>query len=429
MRTPRARMTRAFFRTLRESRVDGAALALRTSVRSTPRSEGGVMTDLKRSALVSSIERLAHSHGYSYVSFEDIPLIEELAPRGRLAIPHSARDGLHDSRLFQAACWALENPKIVDRQPRIYHRGENAHQIGIELFNGKTPRDDAALIILALKILESHGCKNWQLRVGNVDMLAQRLASFPYVVKHEVLRDLEELSDIDDRIHMIEGAPDRETEINAAGESISKWCTQLAQKTEREFCVPLDWNKRDDGLDGIKELFKEIKHRYVRDKWHETCGVSEDVGESLLDLLNLKWLPFGEARERLVQGAGAFCPLQETIEEVRQTVEDLRTLYPNGCTESQIVLDACLSHGLGYYSGVVFKIVSLREANHRPQWLCKGGRYDSLVADLVQRIDATPGLAERVDSEADIPANGFAVHVSAIAAGGKEVAPPGDGAP
>jgi histidyl-tRNA synthetase len=402
------------------------------------------MTNFKgnRAALVNSIEKFVHAHGHSYVSLEDVDLIEDLTSRGVPAIAPSSRDDAQD-RVFRAACWALENAKIIDQYPRICHHGDYTRpgsaltgaaapsilQIGIEQFNGKTPRDDAVLMILALKVLASHGCKDYQIRIGNVDILAQMLTSYPYIVKHEVLRDLEELSEIDDRIHLIESGSDKDTKLGATGESIPEWCTRLAHKTEQEFGVRLSWNKQGNAAADIKKLFKEIKSHYVQDKWHETCGVSVDVGESFVDLLNLKWLPFDVARRHLVERADGVSPLQQTIEELRETVEDLQTLYLNGAPESQIVLDPCLSHGLGYYTGVLFKIVLLRDAKHGPQWLCRGGRYDSLVADLAQRVGAVADFDQRIDEKADILASGFAIHVSAIAEGWKEMTPSGDGAP
>jgi len=323
---------------------------------------------MNRALLVSRVEKLVHAHGYSYVSLGDVDLAENLAAKGVSTSAFSSRDEAHEG-VFLAACWAFENIKHGDqlhRIHRIYHYGDYAGlgsvpkdgsaprilQFGIEQFNGTTPRDDAALMVLAFKILASLGFSDRMFRIGNVEILAQMLTPYPYIVKNEVLRDLEELSELDDQIqHLIRqhvSMSGNDTKTSSVEEDIHGLCKRLVDKTEQEFGGKPEWNERHPVAD-VKQLFEAIKQLHLREKWNATCGVSEAIGKSLLDLLSLKGVSFEEALRRPL-GQELFRRHTAALDLLKQTSEHLRALMPNGVPTSGIALDPCLSHGLGHYT-------------------------------------------------------------------------------
>lgn len=121
--------------------------------------------------------------------------------------------------------------------------------------------------------------------------------------------------------------------------------------------VCISFDKLDKiGMDGIKAELLEKEY-------------PSEIVEKFINILN-------EAEEDALQAAERFCTNSDVVNNVKQVIE-----FANNISDGKFkaVYDKSLVRGMGYYTGMVFEIVSPKFGSS----IAGGGRYDEMIGKFL----------------------------------------------
>ena len=286
-------------------------------------------------------------------------------------------------------------------------------QAGIELIGSSRPEADAEAIALAVEVLEELGLKDYELRVGNLEVLRGFLndSKVPEEIQNRIIGPLDILSSSLDKLRLYK------TKL-ARGKKLSKEeladlirrCDELRTWVESELLkpdspVPKDMLERCE----VDPVLYELEDLHERGETDRLVEFIEDTMGKLLSAQKLRWTYQGvhivredgteevfrippEVAEKLfsmMELVGAREPVLEKARELFKGSESaLKAL-----NDFERVLDALswfgiedytvdlsIARGLEYYTGIVFEIdCPLLGAQKQ---ICGGGRYDKLIEEF-----------------------------------------------
>ena len=286
-------------------------------------------------------------------------------------------------------------------------------QAGIELMGSPHPEADAEVIAIAVEVLEELGLRDYELRIGSLEVLRGFLndSGVPEEVQNRIIGPLDVLSSSLDKLRMYEQKLSREKKLDEDDlADLIRRCDALRLWVEEELRKPgspipreqLERAEPDVRLYRLRELYEAGEHGELIDfiekslekmvlaqelRWiyHGVPYEREDgsveefkmpraVVETLMSMMELvgpREVVMPRARE-VFEGSGSALKALEKFEEI------LDALSWYGI--ERYIVDLSIARGLEYYTGMVFEIDCPFLGAQKQ--VCGGGRYDKLVEEF-----------------------------------------------
>jgi len=288
-------------------------------------------------------------------------------------------------------------------------------QAGIELMGSPYPEADAEVIAVAVEVLEELGLRDYELRIGDLEVLRGFLNDnrVPEEVQNRIIGPLDVLSSSVDKLRMykrrlLEGeklTKDDLIDLRRRCDELRLWVEEEARRAEVGGSpIPREALER-----------VEVDARIYRlDELHDAGEVGELVDfiekaiEKMIEAQKLRWVYYGVPYER-GEGEEAFKMPPEVVDTLISMMELVgprddvlpraRELF-GGSEKAGRALDAfeevldalswygierytvdlSIARGLEYYTGMVFEIdIPFLGAQKQ---VCGGGRYDKLIEEF-----------------------------------------------
>jgi len=308
---------------------------------------------------------------------------------------------------YVGRCYRYEEPQAG--------RYREFWQAGIELMGSPHPEADAEVIAIAVEVLEELGLKDYELRIGNLEVLRGFLKDrgVPEEVQNRIIGPLDVLSSSVDKLKMYKrrleaGEPlskDDLLDLRRRCDELRLWAEEELERAERgESPIPKELLEQvqvdarlyrleelhesgrvDELMDFIEEgIRKMIMARklawayrgitYERDGEEAVFKMPPDVVDTLISMMEL----VGPREEVLPRARELFKASESALKALDNFEEVLDALSWYGI--ERYTVDLSIARGLEYYTGTVFEIdCPLLGAQKQ---ICGGGRYDKLVEEF-----------------------------------------------
>jgi len=303
-------------------------------------------------------------------------------------------------------------------------------QAGIELMGSPYPEADAEVIAVAVDVLKELGLKEYQLRIGDLEVLRGFLNDngIPGEVQNRIIGPMDVLSSSIDKLKMykrkLEAGEDLTKEdlsdLRRRCDELRLWAEEEAKRSELgESPIP-------EELLGQVEVdirLYQLDELYEARRVDELISFIEDAMGKLILAQKLKWIYYGVPYEEggiekafkmppdvvdtLISMMDLVGPREDVIPRAREVFgssesalkaldafEDVLDALSWYGVEDYIV-DLSIARGLEYYTGMVFEIdCPLLGAQKQ---VCGGGRYDRLVEEFGGPSIPATGFALGID--------------------------------
>jgi len=293
--------------------------------------------------------------------------------------------------------WQLSGPIFRYESPQRSHSRQFT-MLGAELIGTSGTAGEAEAIGLAAHGLRSVGLPNWTLRIGHVGLVALALDRFGLDRRTHrfLLGQIENLRRADrGRAYVIDQYEEQcatpilsvmPPSTQAVAEAVATSTGEIARALE------LLIESADLGTLGTGRTHEDIARRLLA---RQQRAAQRDQVYGALDFLEQLVAIAGQP-DQAFAALIALLPDDPEIQAIaaafRSTV-DLLTAYD--VPRDQIKIEMGLARGLNYYTGIVFEIHAVHEAEpDQPMdgmQLCGGGRYDDLIR-MVGAGQDTPAI-------------------------------------
>jgi len=288
-------------------------------------------------------------------------------------------------------------------------------QAGLELMGSPYPEADAEVIAIAIDVLRELGLKDYELRIGNLEVLRAFLNEnrIPEEVQNRMIGPLDVLSSSVDKLKMykrklLEGeglSKDDLMDMRRRCDELRLWVEEEMRRAEAgRSPIPKELLERvevDERLYRLDELYRSAKADELVDfidkavekliaaqklRWvyqgipyedeegEETFKMPPEVVDTLISMMEL----VGPREDIIPKARELFRASEKAMRALDAFEEVLDALSWYGI--ERYTVDLSIARGLEYYTGTVFEIdCPLLGAQKQ---ICGGGRYDKLVEEF-----------------------------------------------